>query len=274
MVGFTNPKAYVIFAAVLPQFVDRDRGHGSLQMLLLGLDRLRDRAVLGQPVGAAWPASCAAGSTPPRQRGRALGTVGGMSMIGLGVAVAVGGPAGHRMTGHEAATRRSASSPRLGGERHDVRRGSARRRPSPAAQRARWPARSCPTFPADNYWHADIRKLPVDPRSKQWLSHMSTGGRPAPRLRPVVRARSQLRHPDHRRRRQPPEGAGALPATPARATRCATRSAPTPGSRAGAARRRPARDHRRQGRCRLYETFATREAQRAAGTPARARSGR
>jgi hypothetical protein len=34
---------------------------------------------------------------------------------------------------------------------------------------------SCPTFPADNYWHADIRKLPVDPRSKAWLSHMSTG---------------------------------------------------------------------------------------------------
>jgi hypothetical protein len=33
----------------------------------------------------------------------------------------------------------------------------------------------CPTFPADNYWHADIRKLPVDPRSRAWLSHMSTG---------------------------------------------------------------------------------------------------
>jgi hypothetical protein len=33
---------------------------------------------------------------------------------------------------------------------------------------------SCPTFPADNYWHADIRHLPVDPRSKVWLSHMST----------------------------------------------------------------------------------------------------
>ena len=32
----------------------------------------------------------------------------------------------------------------------------------------------CPTFPADNYWHADIRHLPVHPRSAQWLSHMST----------------------------------------------------------------------------------------------------
>jgi hypothetical protein len=34
---------------------------------------------------------------------------------------------------------------------------------------------TCPTFPADNWWHADIRNLPVDPRSKTWLSHMSTG---------------------------------------------------------------------------------------------------
>jgi hypothetical protein len=32
----------------------------------------------------------------------------------------------------------------------------------------------CPTFPADNYWHADIRSLPVDSHSKQWLSHMSS----------------------------------------------------------------------------------------------------
>ncbi len=32
----------------------------------------------------------------------------------------------------------------------------------------------CPTFPADNYWHADISHLPVHPRSRQWLSHMST----------------------------------------------------------------------------------------------------
>jgi hypothetical protein len=32
----------------------------------------------------------------------------------------------------------------------------------------------CPAFPADNYWHADIRKLPVDSHSRRWLSHMST----------------------------------------------------------------------------------------------------
>ena len=33
---------------------------------------------------------------------------------------------------------------------------------------------ACPTFPADNYWHADISGLPVHKRSRQWLSHMST----------------------------------------------------------------------------------------------------
>jgi hypothetical protein len=32
---------------------------------------------------------------------------------------------------------------------------------------------SCAVFPADNWWNADIRKLPVAKRSKQWLRHMS-----------------------------------------------------------------------------------------------------
>ncbi|HEU4812592.1 MAG TPA: hypothetical protein VFT00_10675 [Nocardioides sp.] len=34
---------------------------------------------------------------------------------------------------------------------------------------------SCSAFPADNWWHADVRGLPVHARSGQWLSHMSTG---------------------------------------------------------------------------------------------------
>ncbi len=32
----------------------------------------------------------------------------------------------------------------------------------------------CTAFPADNFWHADIRGLPVHRRSRVWLSHMST----------------------------------------------------------------------------------------------------
>lgn len=35
---------------------------------------------------------------------------------------------------------------------------------------------ACPVFPADNWWHADVRRLPVHPRSRQWLARMSTRG--------------------------------------------------------------------------------------------------
>jgi threonine/homoserine/homoserine lactone efflux protein len=90
MVGFTNPKAYVIFAAVLPPFVDRHHGSVTLQMLLLGLVAF----VIGLCSDSLWALLASqlrrCFHSSPR-RGRALGTVGGMSMIGLGVAVAVSG---------------------------------------------------------------------------------------------------------------------------------------------------------------------------------------
>jgi hypothetical protein len=35
------------------------------------------------------------------------------------------------------------------------------------------PHTRCPVFPADNYWHADVSSLPVNARSDQWLAHMS-----------------------------------------------------------------------------------------------------
>lgn len=90
MVGFSNPKAYVIFAAVLPPFVERGRGNATVQMLLLGLVAF----VIGLCSDSLWALLASQlrrwfNASP--QRGRALGTVGGMSMIGLGVAVAVGG---------------------------------------------------------------------------------------------------------------------------------------------------------------------------------------
>ena len=42
------------------------------------------------------------------------------------------------------------------------------------------PGTGCPAFPANNVWHSDISKLPLHPRSAQWLSHMS----PTRRLHP------------------------------------------------------------------------------------------
>jgi hypothetical protein len=35
------------------------------------------------------------------------------------------------------------------------------------------PGTTCPVFPGDNYWHADISRLPVNARSAAWTSHMS-----------------------------------------------------------------------------------------------------
>lgn len=42
------------------------------------------------------------------------------------------------------------------------------------------PGTSCRAFPASSVWHADVSRLPVHPRSAQWISHMS----PTSRLHP------------------------------------------------------------------------------------------
>lgn len=46
------------------------------------------------------------------------------------------------------------------------------------------PHTNCPVFPANNWWHADISALPVNARSAQWLSHMSPGTRLHPDFGP------------------------------------------------------------------------------------------
>ncbi|MDQ1615491.1 MAG: hypothetical protein QOJ60_1430 [Actinomycetota bacterium] len=37
------------------------------------------------------------------------------------------------------------------------------------------PGTSCTAFPSNNYWHADISKLPVNSHNRAWKSHMSSG---------------------------------------------------------------------------------------------------
>src|SRR5262245_44197104 len=39
---------------------------------------------------------------------------------------------------------------------------------------------SCPAFLDNSWWHADVSKLPLQPRSDEWMSHMS----PASNLHP------------------------------------------------------------------------------------------
>ncbi|TAK71274.1 MAG: hypothetical protein EPO13_00085 [Actinomycetota bacterium] len=39
------------------------------------------------------------------------------------------------------------------------------------------PGTACPVFPADNVWHADVQRLAVHPRSRQWLAATGAGKR-------------------------------------------------------------------------------------------------
>lgn len=90
VVGVTNPKSAVFFAAVLPQFVDRAAGHPSLQMLLLGaiftaIAMLSD-SLYGVGAGAvrAWFARSA-------RRLDLVGGIAGLTMVGLGLGLAITG---------------------------------------------------------------------------------------------------------------------------------------------------------------------------------------
>ena len=90
VVGVSNPKAFMIFAAVLPQFIDRGEGHVQTQMLLLGL--LAFAIGLGSDsVWALLASRLRSWFNASAKRGEAMGAVGGVSMIGLGVGIALTG---------------------------------------------------------------------------------------------------------------------------------------------------------------------------------------
>jgi threonine/homoserine/homoserine lactone efflux protein len=90
VVGASNPKGYMMLAAVLPQFVDRGEGHLQLQMLLLGL-LATTIGLLSDSVWALVASQLRIWFNSSPRRGEAMGTVGGVSMIGLGVGLAVTG---------------------------------------------------------------------------------------------------------------------------------------------------------------------------------------
>lgn len=90
VVGSTNPKTAVFFAAVLPQFVVRSQGEVALQMLALGLVWVAVALVLD----SAWAMLAIRGARligkSPR-RTSALGAVSGALTAGLGVGLALSG---------------------------------------------------------------------------------------------------------------------------------------------------------------------------------------
>ena len=90
VVGVTNPKAVILFAAVLPQFVDRAAGRVPVQMLILSaivimIGLLSDSCWgLAASIVRSWFARS------PRRLGL-VGGAGGLAMIGLGLALALTG---------------------------------------------------------------------------------------------------------------------------------------------------------------------------------------
>ena len=90
VVGITNPKSIVFFAAILPQFVNPAAGHVPLQLLLLGGISIA-AALVSDSVWAvaAGTARDWFGRSPRRLA--AIGGTGGIVMIGLGVQLALTG---------------------------------------------------------------------------------------------------------------------------------------------------------------------------------------
>ncbi|MFC9649123.1 LysE family translocator [Streptomyces sp. NPDC056937] len=89
-VGVANPKTIVFFAAVLPQFVDRERGHATAHMLLLGLV-FNVIAVACDSVWGLVAATTRNWFARSSRRLSLVGGAGGLTMIGLGVTVATTG---------------------------------------------------------------------------------------------------------------------------------------------------------------------------------------
>jgi threonine/homoserine/homoserine lactone efflux protein len=92
-VGLTNPKGLVIFAAFLPRFVERGAGESTAQLLALGTVCI-GLAILSD--GAWAVAAGSAGRWLGRSPGRLrwLRTLGGITLIALGVGLAVAAATG------------------------------------------------------------------------------------------------------------------------------------------------------------------------------------
>jgi threonine/homoserine/homoserine lactone efflux protein len=90
LVGVTNPKAVILFAAVLPQFIDVSAGHVPGQMLILSAVSV----AIGLASDSCWGLAASSVRSwfarSPRRLGL-VGGAGGLAMIGLGVTLALTG---------------------------------------------------------------------------------------------------------------------------------------------------------------------------------------
>jgi threonine/homoserine/homoserine lactone efflux protein len=90
VVGLANPKAVILFAAILPQFVDRSAGHVPEQMLVLAVVS----SVIALISDSGWALAAAtvrAWFARSPRRLQLVGGAGGLAMIALGLAVAITG---------------------------------------------------------------------------------------------------------------------------------------------------------------------------------------
>jgi threonine/homoserine/homoserine lactone efflux protein len=90
VVGVTNPKSFILFGAVLPQFVNRGVGHVPGQMLLLALVSVSIGVLSDSAWGLAADGVRAWFARSPR-RFALVGGAGGLAMITVGVTVALTG---------------------------------------------------------------------------------------------------------------------------------------------------------------------------------------
>jgi len=90
IVGITNPKAIVFFAAVLPQFADRTAGHVPLQLLVLGAIFVLI-ALVSDSIWALVAGTARTWFTRSPRRLELVGGTSGLVMIGIGASLAVTG---------------------------------------------------------------------------------------------------------------------------------------------------------------------------------------
>ena len=89
-VGVTNPKVIVFFAAMLPQFVDRQAGHIPVQIIVLGAI-FAGIALISDSMWALAAGTIRAWLGRSPRRLELIGGAGGLAMIGIGTRLALTG---------------------------------------------------------------------------------------------------------------------------------------------------------------------------------------